>query len=437
MPKVLSPRTYKLFNGAIDKTTGKLESETLAGVHNYLERFEANTQPKDFRLPAIKYLFVDFKTPYLTAAWTAPALPTELNKWDKVIRPPGEKDYQGDTLYFKKKGISDVQQQVLPPSFFKGLKQLGVIDAAGADLATRVWSKFAQSKTQTRLVRTILTRLDDGSVVRVIRNCQSLSYAPYSNLRLVDDLLHNSSQYGKMPVLHWKLSDPGFRIRFACIDHTIYSLSAVDASILETEPIPVVDAWNSETGQRKVGIGAGVYLLRNGAFIGATGRLGKEEWIHKGNLRRIRNGLQTQYSLMMQQAAKAVQDYTDATLVEFIPTLEDSSIFATAGWDKEAQVKKAQEKWLNSQLAGETDTKKAEILQKLRKGDLVAPPLSLAACVEAVALLGVESPAEHLDHKSEREAETLSGLLLERGLKAAQQVTKKDGSQVNAISITL
>jgi hypothetical protein len=435
MPKVLPAKNYKLFTGSVDKASGKLESETLSGVHNYLKRFEAITQPKDFRLPAIKHLFVDFKTPYLSAAWTAPALPTELSKYNKVIRPPGEKDYQGETFYFKKKGISDVQQQILPPSFFKGLKQLSVIDPAGADLATRVWSKFAQDKTQVRLVRTILTRLDNGSVVRVIRNCQSLAYAPYSHLRLVEDLLHQGQAYGKMPVLHWRLSDPGFRVRFACIDPTIYSLSAVDASILETEPIPVVEAWNSETGQRKVGIGAGVYLLRNGAFIGATGRLGKEEWIHKGNLGRIRTGLQTQYSLMMQQAAKAVQDYTDATLVEFMPKLEDSSIFATAGWDKEAQVKKAQEKWLNKQLSGETDKVKTDVLAKLRKGDLVAPPLSLAACVEAVALLGVGLKAH--EHKQEREAETLASVLLERGLKAAKTITKSDGTQVQSLEVIL
>ena len=434
MPKIIKSKTY--INETADTSKGLLKTKTLQEVRNYIQRFHAAQDPKDFRWP-LKHLFVDFATDYLSASWTKSPNPTVILIDGKVAKDNGGiPSIQGETYYFKAKGISDVQQEILPSSFFSGLKQLSIIDTVGANLATKVWSKFAEDKHKAVLVRTIRTNLgtpENKDIRRVIRNCQSTSYAPYSNLLLLEDLLSHGQTYGKMPVLNWVLGDPGLRVRFACIDPTVYALSAVDEETLQTEPMPVVAAWNSETGQRKVGIGAGIYLLRNGVFIGATGRLGREEWIHRGDMTRIRGELQKKYTQMMAQAAKAVADYTEATDVTF--ELADAALAALLGLQGAA--KKAQSKWLDKMLAGQTDKMKGKVLHELASGNLVAPSESLAGCIEAIAILAVEKPLSqnNLEYDAQVKQELLASAALEEGLLAAKTKTEPNGNTYQAITI--
>lgn len=432
MPRIISSRTYVNQNANLDDLS---KTKTLKQIAEQLQRWTAKLDPKDYRY-AMDKLFVDFKGTYLTAQWTHNAVPTKINSIGKAVQE-GVAPTETETLYFRRKGISDIQQQVLPPSFFSGLKQLSLLDATGADLATKVWNKFGSTKTKPVLVRTVRTDLNYGTnrkpeIVRVIRNCQSTGYAPYSHLMLVSDLLSHGQSYGKMPIMNWKLSDSGIRIQFACFDKTMWALAATDKKILEEEPIPVVAAWNSETGQRKVGIGAGVYLLRNGVFIGSTNRLGTEQWIHRGDMTRIRGALQSKYTQMMTEATKAAQDYTDATDIVF--ESNDPGEVQLMGKDKAD--KQARKRWLTKQLSGLTEVGQGEVWKVIGQAGvaeangtdspLLAPVNSLAACVEAIAIRAVEAPGRRkLGQAAQLKQETLASQVLKAGLKAAHRTDAK------------
>jgi hypothetical protein len=184
-------------------------------------------------------------------------------------------------------GASQLASEVLPGYFFRGLKELIGLDAEGSDLASKVWTKFASRQRHTeRLVRTIRMKVD-GEIYTAIRSCHSKGYATYSNEEFVADLMGNSGVYSHMPVLGWTLMDDGIRIRFACLHEGTASFMHLDPDVLLTEPIPMIEVWNSEVGRRKVVMRAGMWRLASTVGIGHWSQNTEYAWVHRGKSERI------------------------------------------------------------------------------------------------------------------------------------------------------
>jgi hypothetical protein len=201
---------------------------------------------------------------------------------------------------------------VLPGYFFTGLKQLAQMDMSGARLATQVWDKFAaQQTTVANKVRTI--RMKVGSeVYRVIRSCVSQEYADYSNLEFVQDILDNAGEYSNLPVVDWRVSDSGMRIRFAAMDSAFFGFANLDQSVLLEEPLPMVEAWNSEVGRRRVGLRAGMWRLASTSGLGHWNAVTEYNWTHRGRTSRIQTGVQTAYSNLFSSANEVILAYQEA-----------------------------------------------------------------------------------------------------------------------------
>jgi hypothetical protein len=201
---------------------------------------------------------------------------------------------------------------VLPGHFFKGLKQLSKMDEHGSKLSTMVWAKFArQQSSPPRKLRTVRMKVN-GEIERVVRATVSQTYATYSNLEFVQDILDNAGEYANLPVLDWRVTDSGMRIRFAGMDNALYGLANLDQEALLNEPIPMIEAWNSEVARRKVGLRGGMWKLVCTNGMGHWNSQTEYNWIHRGDAERIRTGVQNAFSNLTTSASGVIKVYKEA-----------------------------------------------------------------------------------------------------------------------------
>ncbi len=180
-------------------------------------------------------------------------------------------------LEFTDHAARRLARAVLPPRFLGGLQALSQLSGLGDELATDSWGLFAQHQEDRQLLRT--ARLPDTQR-RTVRSCHSTSYAPYSNLALVEDLLAEGG-FHKMDVLDLRVSDRAMRIRLV-----------EKGRVLEPAmPIPMVELWNSEVGLRRVSIHGGLWRLICTNGLGDWNQRHGQSWVHRGNVSRIRGEL--------------------------------------------------------------------------------------------------------------------------------------------------
>lgn len=179
---------------------------------------------------------------------------------------------------FSEHAANLLAREVLPPRFLGGLLELSHLGGMGDQLATDSWGEFAQKRERRQLLRTV--RLP-GSKGRTVRSCHSLSYAPYSNLELVEDLLVADGGFAKMDVLDLRVSDRAMRIR----------LVEKGQDMKPSAPIPMVELWNSEIGLRRVSIHGGTWRLICTNGLGDWDEDFGQSWVHRGNVARIREEL--------------------------------------------------------------------------------------------------------------------------------------------------
>jgi len=274
-------------------TKGVLATLHLEEVRDYLQGLVRMQEPEDHER-TLDQLHVDFTRGHMEAVWL------------------GSNGPEGQYCLLSDTGASQLQSYVLPGHFFKGLKQLAMMDPSGAKLATMVWAKFSQRQTETpRKVRTVRMKVNN-EVFRVIRSVVSQTYADYSNLEFTQDILDNAGEYKNLPVLDWRVTDSGMRIRFAGFDNALFGLAHLDQSVLLEEPIPMVEAWNSEVARRKVGLRGGMWRLISTAGMGHWNSQTEYNWIHRGDSKRIQAGVENAFQNLFTSAKDVVEAYKGA-----------------------------------------------------------------------------------------------------------------------------
>ncbi len=272
---------------------GVLSTFHLEEVRDYLAKLNRLQDPVDHER-TLDQFHVDFSKGHMEAFWLGPSGREET------------------TFRFTDIGASSTQSYVLPGHFFKGLKQLAKMDEHGAKLSTMVWAKFARKHSSTpRKVRTIRMKVD-GEIERVVRATVSQTYATYSNLEFVQDILDHAGDYANLPVLDWRVTDSGMRLRFAGLDNELFGLANLDQSALLEEPIPMIEAWNSEVARRKVGLRGGMWKLDCTNGLGHWNSQTEYNWIHRGDAERIRSGVQNAFTNLTTSAMGVVEAYKEA-----------------------------------------------------------------------------------------------------------------------------
>jgi hypothetical protein len=344
-------------------------------VLTYLQRLKAAQDPRDFR-QGLDSLRVHFDDQHMAG---------------QVMERTG---LNPKRFLFSATGASQMARMVLPSRFFSGLRQLALMDKQGEGLARDVWRKFATTKDKTRLVRTVLMRIE-GQPRRVIRSCHSTGYAPYSNADFAGAIIDNAGVYSSLPVLDWQVTDSAMRLRFAGLDDALSVLMHWDAGQLDDEVIPMVECWNSEVGRRKVGLRGGLYKLDSGGAIPHWDERREFSWIHRGSPERIANSVQTAFKDLIVASQAVVSAYNESKGVDV------DDVFA----------------WLLSHMK---KVRSSERLIKVTKAHLdkaitVGRAGKLVDAIDAISLAALEEK----DIFQQYEVERLASSLLRQGLNKA------------------
>lgn len=335
---------------------GQYNAQSLEGVRDYLRRLSAAQEAEDVNR-SLDQLHVSFLGGQLTARFMTP------------------KGASPEILLFSANGASQVAREVLPGSFFNGLKKLAALDEQGEKLATLNWAKFATQATTVRNVRTIRLKVPDGKggqeVRRMIRSCHSQDYAPYSNLQFVQDLLDHGGEYARLPVLDFRVSDTGMRLRFA------------DSEPTTERPIQMYEAWNSEVGRRRVTLRGGIYKLICTNGMGHWNDRKDFWWIHRGDASRIRDGVKSAFENIKVTNSGILNMYTEAANISIDNAFQ----------------------WLEQTLSrqGVSNTM-AEAAKVALTHPTTTPGLNLASCVDAVTLIAQDCDDMFAQFELEREA---------------------------------
>lgn len=348
---------------------GQYNAQSLEGVRDYLRRLSSAQQPEDYNR-SLDQLHVSFLGGQLTGRFLTPDGPSK------------------EVLLFSANGASQVAREVLPGSFFNGLKKLAEIDAQGEKLATMNWSKFATQATTVRNVRTIRLKVPDGNggqaIRRMIRSCHSQDYAPYSNLQFVQDLLDHGGEYAQLPVLDFRVSDTGMRLRFA------------DSQPTTERPIQMYEAWNSEVGRRRVTLRGGMFKLICTNGMGHWNDRKDFWWIHRGDASRIRDGVRSAFENIKVTNSGILNMYQEAANISI------DNAFS----------------WLEQTLSGQgVSNSVVEAAKVALTHPTTTPGFNLASCVDAVTLIAQDCDDMFAQFELEREASRMMVKAVAQGKK--------------------
>lgn len=355
----------------------------LEEIRDTLKAIQAKQDPKDFDR-SLDQLHVDFSRGHMNASWLSP----------EGLDPA--------FMLVLDVGAANLARDVLPARFFSGLRELAQQDEGSAKLATLVWSRFSRNRKTVRFVRTVNMQVN-GGVRRVVRSCHSQGYAPYSNLQFVQDILDNAADFAEKPVVAFHLGDAAMRLRFLGVDAATAVLRHWDEGLMLNEPFPMVEAWNSEIGCRRVGLRAGMFKLICSNGLGHWDDRKEYNWIHRGDASRIQNGVDSAFRDLLTTANGVVEAYKKAA---------DTAIDDAFAW-MQAELEKAEvsERVVNAANAALLDP-------------TTTPGGCLASVVDAISL----AAQKESDILAQYEVERVASRTLQRGL--AQAV--KNGGSITA-----
>ena len=292
----------------------------------------------------------------------------------------------GDEMMVHENAFSQMAANNLPGrggSFLLSQARLG---EQGRKLSTLSWSLFAAENDKPRMFRTANMRDLDGSTRRVIRSQHSQGYAPYDNAQFVTDLLDNSPELARMSVIQWDMMDTGMRLRF---------VDTENGEITLRQPVPMVEAWNSEVGRRRVGLLGGMFRLICTNGMGSWDKKSEYHWRHYGDAERISGGVKNAIEEIRTSASGVVEAYTRSLNV----AIDDAML------------------WLEQELgiAGASGEQVQRSIKAL-SDDTTTEGGFLASVVDAVTLAAQDE--SNLFEQSEMEA--FGARLLRRGLTAAR-----------------
>ena len=299
----------------------------------------------------------------------------------KFLSPRG----MGEELLVHENAYSQMAQGVLPGRGGSFLLEQARLSDAGEKLSTMSWAEFRKGNDKPRLFRTAQMRDADGTVRRMIRSQHSQGYATYDNVQFVNDLLSNSPELAQMGVIGFHVMDTGMRLRF--VD--------ADGDLPLRQPVPMVEAWNSEVGRRRVGLLGGMFRLVCTNGMGAWDKKSEFHWRHYGDADRISGGVKSAIEEIRTSASGVVDLYNKALNVG----IDDA--FA----------------W----MMGELEAAGATTAQRDRARVALTDPTTtegglLASVVDAVTL----AAQEESDLFAQAEVEQFGARLLRRGLTAAR-----------------
>lgn len=349
----------------------------LESIRDLLKKMQEKQDPRDFDR-SLDQLHMDFSTGYMNARW---------------LTPTGVEEQRMLVLDV---GAANLARDVLPARFFAGLKELAQQDEQSAKLATLVWSRFARHKKTPRLVRTVNMPIG-GQVMRVVRSCHSQGYAPYSNLQFVQDILDNAGDFAEKPIIACHVSDTAMRLRFLGVDEPLAIMRQWDQSLMLSEPLPMIEAWNSEVGCRRVGLRGGMFRLICSNGMGHWDDQKEYNWIHRGDSSRIQQGVQSAFTDLLTTANGVVDAYKRAMDV----AIDDAF------------------SWMQQEL------NRAEVSEKvaMAAADALMDPTTtpggcLASVVDAVTFAAQKQP----DIMGQYEVERVAARMLQRGLSESLKV---------------
>jgi hypothetical protein len=265
-------------------TPGRIDTTDLESVRDLLKKQRELQDPRDMDR-SFSQLHLDYMNGRLTA---------------QTLSQHG---LDPEVMLVHENAYSQMSSNVFPARFGSGLLQQAALGSTGEKLSTMSWSLWAQKNVTPRMMRTVKTRDVDGQIRRIIRSQHSQGYAVYDNFKFVQDLLDNAPELAEMPVLDFRVTDTGMRLRF--------STDGTDKIELR-KPIPIIEAWNSEVGRRRTVLNAGILKL-----ICTNGMKSWDEktafaWRHFGDSSRISDGVASAVAEIQTSAAGVVDAYNSA-----------------------------------------------------------------------------------------------------------------------------
>ena len=293
----------------------------------------------------------------------------------------------GDRMLVHQTAYQQMATNLLPTRGGGFLLDQSAFGAQGEKVSTLSWATFARADERPRLFRTIMTRdPGTGEPTRMIRSQHSQGYAPYDNLRFVEDLLANAPEVRDLPVLQYHNTDGAMRLRFALTP---------GEEITVNKPVTMLEAWNSEVGRKSVSINGGIWKLICTNGMGSWERNSEYAWRHYGNSDRIGAGVRSAVDEVLVGSNGALDAYTKAL---------DVAINDAAAW-LEAE--------LTREKASQTFVARA---QHALKDPTTTPGGFLASAVDAITLAAQETP----DLLAQADYEAFASRILRRGLSAAR-----------------
>lgn len=291
-----------------------------------------------------------------------------------------------DEMLVSRNAFSQMGAELLPARFGGGLMDLAALDGDGEKLATMAWAKFARVDEKPRLFRTVMMKdPTDGSVKRMLRSQHSQGYGTYDNLRFVEDLLANAGELRDLPVAQFTLSDAGMRLRFLGVPK--------DEVTLRT-PVPMIEAWNSEVGRRRVGLIGGMWKLVCTNGMGTWDRKSEWHWRHYGEGDRIARGVRSAMDEIGTASSQVLTAYDTALSVGI------DNAFA----------------FMEEQMRGEATTPFIARAIAALDHETVTPGRTLASVIDAITL-----EAQEEDLFTQAGMEALAADILRRGLAKANR----------------
>jgi hypothetical protein len=343
----------------------KLTTLHLEEVRDHLVKMNNHQAPEDFER-SFSHLHVSFNSGRVTGQFKSP---TGL----------------GDEFLVHENAFQQMATNNLPGRGGAFLLSQARLGDAGQKLSTLSWNLFSRENDKPRMLRTANMKDLDGSTRRVIRSQHSQGYAPYDNVNFVNDLLSNSPELATMGVVQFDVTDTGMRLRF--VD--------ADGEIPLRQPVPMVEAWNSEVGRRRVGLLGGMFRLVCTNGMGSWDKKAEYHWRHYGDAERISGGVRSAIDEIRTSASGVVDAYNRSLNV----AIDDAML------------------WLEQELgiAG-ASTEQVQRSIKALSDETTTDGGFLASVVDAVTLAAQDERS--LFEQAEMEA--FGARLLRRGLSAAR-----------------
>lgn len=293
----------------------------------------------------------------------------------------------GEKMLVHRTAYSQMSSNLLPNRGGSFLLDQAALGGQGEKLSTLSWATFARKDERPRMFRTVMTRdpADSRRVVRMLRSQHSKGYTAYDNLRFLNDLL-DTAETRDLPVLQYHLSDGAVRIRFALKPGNEIELQ---------KPTPMIEAWNSETAQRSVGMTAGVWKLICTNGLSTWEKSNDWRWRHAGNSDRISNGVRS--------AVEELRVTSNGVLTAYNSAL-DIAIDNAASW--------LQQELLREQAPASFTVRAVHALTDAT----TTPGGLLASAVDAVTLAAQTED----DLFAQAEYEAFAARILRRGLSTAR-----------------